>query len=40
VWVLARWLTSTGTPFSTLNHWGKKGHITFGQSQAEFVPLP
>jgi alpha-amylase len=36
-------IRQAGTPFSTINHWGKKGHITFvtfGQSQAEFVPLP
>lgn len=32
-----------GTPYQTINHWAKKGYITyvtFGQSQVEFQPLP
>ncbi len=35
-------ISQSGTPYSTINHWGKKGYITrvsFGQSWAEFIPL-
>ncbi|HSP80311.1 MAG TPA: alpha-amylase C-terminal beta-sheet domain-containing protein, partial [Myxococcaceae bacterium] len=36
-------INQAGTPYSTINHWGRKGYVTFvtfGQSQADFVALP
>lgn len=35
-------ISQTGTPYSTINHWGKKGYITkvsYGESWATFIPL-
>ncbi len=36
-------ITQASAPYSTINHWGRKGYVTFvtfGQSQADFVALP
>lgn len=36
-------IRQAGTPYQTINHWAKKGHITivkFGESSVEFVALP
>lgn len=35
-------ISQTGTPYASINHWGRKGYITrvvFGSSWVEFIPL-
>ncbi|MCB9645736.1 MAG: alpha-amylase [Deltaproteobacteria bacterium] len=36
-------ISQAGTPYSSINHWAKKGYITvvtFGQSGVTYIPLP